>query len=199
MLSRGEFGILGMERILALLGEHGVSGSFFIPGHTIETFPEICRRTHAAGHEIAHHGWTHRRPDDIYNAGGVEAEREELVRGIEAIKSITGAPPTGYRSPAWDLSPATLELLIELGRCNAGAMKRRTTACVNCCVLRTPIQSGWFQCLHNLPHRRFGSWHAGFSYDSSLMATDYTPYWARTDPVPDQVRKRSLFPLFILR
>ena len=118
MLSRGEFGILGMERILALLGEHGVSGSFFIPGHTIETFPEICRRTHAAGHEIAHHGWTHRRPDDIYNAGGVDAEREELVRGIEAIKSITGAPPTGYRSPAWDLSPATLELLIELGRCN---------------------------------------------------------------------------------
>ena len=141
MLSRGEFGILGMERILDLLGAHGISGSFFIPGHTIDTFPDICRRTHAEGHEIAHHGWTHRRPDDIYNHGGVDAERQELLRGIESIRRITGAPPTGYRSPAWDLSPATLRLLIE----------------------------------------------HGFSYDSSLMATDYTPYWTRDDPIPDQM------------
>ena len=98
VLSRGEFGILGMERILELLASHGVSGSFFVPGHTVETFPAMTRKIHEQGHEIAHHGWTHRRPDDIYAEGGVEAERAELERGIEAIRAVTGAAPTGYRS-----------------------------------------------------------------------------------------------------
>ena len=98
VLSRGEFGILGMERILELLASHGVSGSFFVPGHTVETFPAMTRKIHEQGHEIGHHGWTHRRPDDIYAEGGVEAERAELERGIEAIRAVTGAAPTGYRS-----------------------------------------------------------------------------------------------------
>ena len=98
VLSRGEFGILGMERILELLASHGVSGSFFVPGHTVETFPAMTARIADEGHEIGHHGWTHRRPDDIYAEGGVEAERAELERGIEAIRAVTGAAPTGYRS-----------------------------------------------------------------------------------------------------
>jgi peptidoglycan-N-acetylglucosamine deacetylase len=66
---------------------------------------------HAAGHEIANHGWTHRVPATL----GRETEERELVRGNEAIKKITGEYARGYRSPAWDLSPHSIELLLKHG------------------------------------------------------------------------------------
>jgi peptidoglycan/xylan/chitin deacetylase (PgdA/CDA1 family) len=44
-----------------------------------------------------------------------EDEERNLVRGNEAIKMITGATARGYRSPSWDLSPHTIELLLKHG------------------------------------------------------------------------------------
>lgn len=44
-----------------------------------------------------------------------EQEAAELARGNEAIRSLAGRPARGYRSPAWDLSPHTVELLLEQG------------------------------------------------------------------------------------
>ncbi|MDE0810433.1 MAG: polysaccharide deacetylase family protein, partial [Alphaproteobacteria bacterium] len=64
-LSRGEFGIVGTQRILDLLARHGIKATFFIPGHTLESFPGICNQIHDEGHEIGHHGWTHRKPSDL--------------------------------------------------------------------------------------------------------------------------------------
>jgi hypothetical protein len=55
-ISRGEFGVVGAERILDLLRRHGISSTWFIPGQTLETYPEVCARIHAEGHEIGHHG-----------------------------------------------------------------------------------------------------------------------------------------------
>jgi len=110
-LSRGEFGLVGIERIRLLLADRHIKATFFVPGHTIESFPGSVTPLVEAGHEIAHHGWTHRRPNDLSRA----EEAEELDRGIAAIRGIAGRPPTGYRSPSWDLSPNTLELLVERG------------------------------------------------------------------------------------
>ena len=106
-LSRGEFGLVGARRILALLLANRIRATWFIPGHTIESFPDACRRVHAAGHEIAHHGWTHVPPANLSR----EQEEWNLVRGNEAIRMITGEAARGYRSPSWDLSPNTIELL----------------------------------------------------------------------------------------
>jgi peptidoglycan/xylan/chitin deacetylase (PgdA/CDA1 family) len=110
-ISQGEFGAVGAERILALLGKHGIQATWFIPGHTLETYSELCRRIHAAGHEIGHHGYAHEPPVRL------SSEQEELVllRGNEAIRTLTGAYATGYRSPAWDLSPNTVDLLLKHG------------------------------------------------------------------------------------
>ena len=107
-ISRGDFGMVATER---LLGKHAIRGTWFIPGHTIETYPASARAVHTAGHEIAHHGWTHRVPATL----GREAEEAELVRGNEAIRALTGAYARGYRSPAWDLSPDSIELLLKHG------------------------------------------------------------------------------------
>ena len=128
-ISRGEFGTVGVERILALLAKYGIPSTFFTPGVTIETYPKVAATIVAAGHEMGHHGWTHEPPASLTR----EVEEEGLARGNEAIRKLTGQPAKGYRSPAWDLSPHTIELL--------------------------------------LAH--------GFVYDTSMMAHDYLPYYAR--------------------
>jgi len=67
------------------------------------------KRVADAGHEIAHHGWTHRPPASLPK----EKEEEELVRGNEAIRRISGQYARGYRSPSWDLSPYSVDLMLK--------------------------------------------------------------------------------------
>ena len=111
-ISRGEFGPrAGAPRLLALLKKYGIKSTWFIPGHTIETYPKACEAVLAAGHEIAHHGWTHRPPASLTRV----EEEGELVRGNEAIRMLTGRAARGYRSPSWDLSPHSIGLLLKQG------------------------------------------------------------------------------------
>jgi peptidoglycan/xylan/chitin deacetylase (PgdA/CDA1 family) len=111
-ISRGEFGPrAGVPRLLALLTKYGIKSTWFVPGHTIETYPQACEAVLAAGHEIAHHGWTHRPPASLTR----EQEEGELVRGNEAIRKLTGRAARGYRSPSWDLSPHSIGLFLKHG------------------------------------------------------------------------------------
>ena len=112
MLSRGEFGArVGIPRILALLKTYEIPATFFIPGHTAESFPDSVEAILAAGHEVGHHGYGHENPSRQSPA----EERRSLERGLEVLERFTGHPPLGYRSPSWDYSPATLPLLVEYG------------------------------------------------------------------------------------
>ena len=109
-ISRGEFGAnVGAQRILDLLKKYAVPSSWYIPGHTLETYPDQCKRVFDAGHEIGHHGWTHVPPAAMTR----EQEEAGLVRANEQIKKLTGAYACGYRSPSWDLSPHSVELLLK--------------------------------------------------------------------------------------
>jgi len=110
-ISRGEFGVVGAERILDLLQRRGIAVTWFIPGHTLETYPEICGRIHRAGHEIGNHGYLHEPPATLTR----EQEEAALLRGSAAIRRVTGSSPRGYRSPSWDLSPHTVDLLLAHG------------------------------------------------------------------------------------
>ena len=110
-ISRGEFGVVASERILALLRRYEIPTTWFIPGHTIETYPAASAEVVEAGHEIGHHGWTHVPPANLSR----EAEEAGLVLGNEAIKRLSGQNARGYRSPSWDLSPHTIDLLLKHG------------------------------------------------------------------------------------
>lgn len=111
-ISRGEFGPqVGAPRVLDLLKRHGIVTSWYIPGHTLETYPDACKRVADAGHEIGHHGWTHRPPATLTR----DEEEDELTRANEAIRKLTGRNARGYRSPSWDLSPHSVELLVNHG------------------------------------------------------------------------------------
>jgi peptidoglycan/xylan/chitin deacetylase (PgdA/CDA1 family) len=111
MISRGDFGLVAVPRILALLRRHAIPTTWFIPGHTIESYPASVREVVEAGHEIGNHGWTHRIPATL----GRDGEEEELVRGNESIMALTGRNPRGYRSPSWDLSQHSVDLLLKHG------------------------------------------------------------------------------------
>lgn len=105
--SRGEYGAeVGVPRILDLLDKYQIKSTFFVPGHTIDTYPDICKEILKRGHEIAHHGYVHEDPTDL----PLDEEEAIFVKGLEALGRI-GVKPVGYRSPGFDFSPNTIHLL----------------------------------------------------------------------------------------
>jgi peptidoglycan/xylan/chitin deacetylase (PgdA/CDA1 family) len=110
-LSRGEFGAMASRRILALLKSRGIKATWFIPGFTIESWPRECKAVVEAGHEVAHHSWAHVPPATQTR----EQEEADLVRANEAIMRLSGRKARGYRSPSWDLSAYTIDLLLAHG------------------------------------------------------------------------------------
>jgi len=110
-LSRGEFGRVGAERLLRLLRELRLRATWFVPGHTAESFPALVERIAADGHELGHHGYLHENPNRL----SLDEERRVLERGIEALRRIVGRDPIGYRSPGAELSANSIPLLLERG------------------------------------------------------------------------------------
>jgi peptidoglycan/xylan/chitin deacetylase (PgdA/CDA1 family) len=109
MISRGEFDTIGLERILKMLERHEAQATFFVPGHTAWAWPDLIKQIVDQGHEVGHHGWIHENPATLE----IDAEREIMDRGFEALEFAVGQRPIGYRSAAWDFSPNTIDLLLE--------------------------------------------------------------------------------------
>jgi peptidoglycan-N-acetylglucosamine deacetylase len=107
-LSRGEFGLVGAARILRLLRSFGIRATWFVPGFTIESHPRACEDVVRDGHEVAHHSWAHIPPAQQSR----DEEEADLVRANDAILRLTGRKARGYRSPSWDLSENTIDLLL---------------------------------------------------------------------------------------
>lgn len=110
-ISRGEFGAVAVPRILKLLERRGLPSTFFVPGHTVDTYPDVCRMIVDAGCEIGLHGYTHEYNPRLSDT----EEREVMARSFEIVDRLWGRPPRGYRAPSGDVTPRTLELLIEYG------------------------------------------------------------------------------------
>jgi peptidoglycan/xylan/chitin deacetylase (PgdA/CDA1 family) len=111
-LAWGEFGRrVGVPRILAALGRQNVPASFFMPAICARIDPDETRRIVAAGHEIGLHGWIHEN-NSLLDAA---SERELVLRAIDTLTPLIGAPPVGFRSANWDLSPHTIAIIAELG------------------------------------------------------------------------------------
>ncbi len=111
-LSHAEFGVrVGAPRILELLASRGVASTWFVPGHTLETFPDSTAAILAGGHELACHGWFH---EDFATLQRDE-ERELIERCVAAVERVTGSRPAGWRAPYWSLGGSSLELIAAAG------------------------------------------------------------------------------------
>ncbi|MDA8201148.1 MAG: polysaccharide deacetylase [Thermaerobacter sp.] len=110
-LARAEFAAAGVPRILNLLEHRAILSTWFIPGHTVQTYPALCRDIVRAGHEVALHGYAHENNSRLT----AREERQVTRHAFEVVADLLGEAPKGARTPSWDLSAATLDILTELG------------------------------------------------------------------------------------
>lgn len=111
-ISRGLFaGEVGSPRMLKLFDRYNIKTTWFVPGHSAQTFPEQMKDVAAAGHEIGVHGYSHENPIAMTR----EQETAVLDKSIDLIGELSGKRPTGYVAPWWEFSPVTNELLLERG------------------------------------------------------------------------------------
>ena len=103
-----------VNRLLDLLARHGTTGTFFVLGWIARQHPQVVRRIAAAGHEIASHGFWHRR------LGGLSPRefREDVRDAKAALEDLAARPVTGFRAPSFSLVRSTawaVEVLLEEG------------------------------------------------------------------------------------
>jgi polysaccharide deacetylase family protein (PEP-CTERM system associated) len=92
------------ERLLEIFDTEGVTCTFFVLGWIADRFPRLVRQIHAAGHELASHGYSHRL---VYEIGESEF-RDDLRRARLAIESAAGVPVVGYRAPSFSITQQSL-------------------------------------------------------------------------------------------
>ncbi|MFP5221204.1 MAG: XrtA system polysaccharide deacetylase [Acidobacteriota bacterium] len=101
-------------RVLDLLAENGIKGTFFVLGWEAERRPGIVRRITGEGHELACHGYGHQL---VYRIGPV-AFREDVRRAKSILEDISGKPVLGYRAPSYSITARSLwalDILAEQG------------------------------------------------------------------------------------
>ena len=100
--------------ILGLLDELGAKATFFVLGMTAERYPDLVREIAAQGHELACHGYAHRRVP----TQGRNEFRADVERCAQLLEELSGKRPLGYRAPAFSITrdtPWAYDVLAELG------------------------------------------------------------------------------------
>jgi peptidoglycan/xylan/chitin deacetylase (PgdA/CDA1 family) len=111
-IQRGMFaGEVGTPRLLKLFADREIKTSWFIPGHSIETFPDQTKMIVEAGHEVGAHGYSHENPISMTSW----QEEAVLSKCVELIEKFSGKRPRGYVAPWWEMSEVTVDLLLEYG------------------------------------------------------------------------------------
>jgi peptidoglycan/xylan/chitin deacetylase (PgdA/CDA1 family) len=101
---------VGVGRLLTLFKKHGISDkvSWYVPGHSLETFPEQAKAIAESGAELGLHGYSH---EGAY-AMTVEQEEDVLKKCIGLVTELRGGVrPVGYRAPLYQIRETTVRLL----------------------------------------------------------------------------------------
>ena len=88
-------GTIGTQRLLKLFKKYDIKTTWFIPGHSLETFPEDMAAVRDAGHEIGLHGYSHENPS-------IEQQRDVLDKTYRMLTEFAGKPPRGSVAPWYD-------------------------------------------------------------------------------------------------
>jgi peptidoglycan/xylan/chitin deacetylase (PgdA/CDA1 family) len=106
-------GTLGVRRLLKMFTKYNIRSTWFIPGHSLETFPEECAmiRDDPLGHEIGLHGYSHENPVDM----SLEQQSDVLAKTYGMLTEFCGKPPRGSVAPWWEVSREATDLLLSYG------------------------------------------------------------------------------------
>lgn len=102
------------NHVLDLLDRWGLRATFFTLGWVARRHPELVRRMASAGHEVACHGYSHRRITTMTP----KAFRDDVHRSRLLLQDLAGQPVHGYRAPSYTITQDTiwaLDVLIEEG------------------------------------------------------------------------------------
>ena len=102
------------DAVLALFAESEIPATFFILGWVAERYPALMQRIVAAGHEVASHGYDHKR---VFNLTPQEF-RDDLERSRKLLEDSSGQKISGYRAPSFSIdqrTPWAHEILAEQG------------------------------------------------------------------------------------
>jgi polysaccharide deacetylase family protein (PEP-CTERM system associated) len=102
------------DRILGILEKFHTVGTFFVLGIVAESHPDLIRRISQGGHELASHGWDHRRVTDL----SPEEFRSQVRRSKAVLEDVSGRPVLGFRAPSFSIVRGrewALSILVEEG------------------------------------------------------------------------------------
>lgn len=100
-------------KILDALKKHGVSATFFVVGHFLESAPELVQRMYREGHTIGNHTYHH---PDMSRIADSEAFRKEMEDVEAQYRIITGQEmPKYYRPPQGKYNVENLRMADKLG------------------------------------------------------------------------------------
>ena len=101
------------NRILELLARHQNRATFFILGWIAQRYPDLVRKIHESGHEVASHGFNHQ----LVTSMTKDEFRQDLIQSREILKNITGEYPVSYRCPGFSITRENDWALEELSSC----------------------------------------------------------------------------------
>ncbi|MEP6702205.1 MAG: XrtA system polysaccharide deacetylase, partial [Betaproteobacteria bacterium] len=93
-----------VDTILGILDESGVHATWFTLGWIAERYPALVRRIVDQGHELASHGYDHRRVTDLDRAEFAQ----DIHRAKSVLEQIGGVTIKGYRAPSFSIGEANL-------------------------------------------------------------------------------------------
>jgi polysaccharide deacetylase family protein (PEP-CTERM system associated) len=99
-----------VARLLEMLAERKIHGTFFILGWIAQRSPQLVRDIAAAGHEVACHGMSHKL---IYKQTPEEF-RDETRQSKALLEDLIGKPVQGYRAASFSIVKSSLWALDEL-------------------------------------------------------------------------------------
>jgi len=106
--------VRNVDRILAVLSESDVKGTFFVQGRVAETFPNLVKSLVDDGHEVQSHGHSH------WPLSGMDKRqlRNELERAKKTVEDAAGVPVTAFRAQDFSILAGNLwalEILADVG------------------------------------------------------------------------------------
>lgn len=147
-LSMGDYGIKrGLDRVLKVLREHEIRGTFFVPGIIAEHHPDAVEKIMDGKHEIAFHGYTH-RPMQTFS---MEEIREEFCRGTDLLEERTGYRPVGFRAPEGEVTENVFQAAEEYGYLYSSSLYDRDMPYRRGALIEIPLN--WN--LHDFPYFAF--------------------------------------------